>query len=85
MVRGYKAVQETANSNAWNNTFKLQRRGPPRRRARKLLSLCHTRKACTKKSISDLPKNLDQWKKSELEVARRAKLQNILQEKKSQR
>ena len=36
------ALQETTNSSAWNHIFNFQRRGPPRRRARKLLSLCHT-------------------------------------------
>ena len=36
------AVQETANSSAWNHIIKFQRRGPPRRRARKVLSIGRT-------------------------------------------
>ena len=35
-------VQETVISSAWNHIFNFQRRDPPRRRSRKLLSLCHT-------------------------------------------
>ena len=41
-------VQETANSSACNHIFNFQRRGPPRRRARKLLSLCHTHGSATR-------------------------------------
>ena len=35
-------VQKTTNSSAWNHIFKTQRRGPPRRRTRKVLSLWQT-------------------------------------------
>ena len=38
-------VQETTNSSAWNHMFNFQRRGPPRRRSWKLLSLCHTHRS----------------------------------------
>ena len=48
-------VQETANSSAWNHISNFQRRGPPPRRARKLLSLCHTHSwECTKEPMSAL-------------------------------
>ena len=48
-------VRETENSSAWNHIFKLHRRGPLRRRTRKVLSLWHTHGSCTKKLISALP------------------------------
>ena len=35
-------LRETEISSAWNHIFKLERRGPPRKRRRKLLSLWHT-------------------------------------------
>ena len=41
-IKFARRVRETANSIAWNHAFNFQRRGPPRRRPRKLLSLCHT-------------------------------------------
>ena len=68
-------VQETANSSAWNHIFNFQRRGPPRRRARKLLSRCCTH-GTAKEPISALP---DYGSKGKFGA--RAELRNILQEK----
>ena len=70
------AVQKTVNSSAWNQFFNFQRRGPPRRRARKLLSLCHTHGSALRNPY--LPcQIIVQRKSSEVEQ----KLRNILQEK----
>ena len=68
-------VQETANSSACNHIFNFQRRGPPRRRARKLLSLCHTH--------GSAPRNLICLAKygSKENFGTRAELRNVLQEK----
>ena len=55
-VLGYST--RNRNSSAWNHVFNFQRRGPCRRRARKLLSLCHTHgEKCTKEPITALPSN----------------------------
>ena len=65
-------ARETANSSAWNHIFYFQRRGPPRRRARKLLSLCHSRE-CTKDALPNY--------NSKGKFGAKAELRNILQEK----
>ena len=64
-------VQETANSSAWN-IFIFQRQGPPRRRARKLLSLCPTHGS----AHTCLANNWTTEKNGA-----RAEVRNILQEK----
>ena len=69
-------VQETANSSAWNHIFNFRRRGPPRRRARNLLPLCHSRE-CTKEPISAFAKRF----KGKVRSYYRAELRNIPQEK----
>ena len=72
-------VRERAHSSAWDHIFKFQKRGPPRRRARKLLSPCHSRE-CTKEPISALPNYGSKEK-----FGAKAELRNILQEKKKMR
>ena len=69
------AVKETANPSAWSHIFNFQRLSPPRRRARKLLSLCHTHE-CAKEPLSALPNNglMENF-------GARAEVVNILQEK----
>ena len=69
-------MQETANSNPWNHIFNFQRRGPPRRRARKLVSLLPHSRECTKEPISALPNN-----GSKKKLGAKEQLRNILQEK----
>ena len=46
--------------------FKIQRRGPPRRKTRKLLALEAHSRGCTKELVSGLPSSA-RWKRSELE------------------
>ena len=48
-ILGYSKGNQ--NSSAWNHIFSFQLRGPPRRRARKLLPLCQTQ------VVSSLPLN----------------------------
>ena len=59
------AVQETENSSAWNHIFKLQRRDPPRRRTRKMLSLWHAHGSAPRSSYP-VCQTLARWKHSEL-------------------
>ena len=61
-----RTVQKTANSSAWNHIFNFQGRGPPRKRARKLLLLSHTHESAPRNPY--LPcQIMVQRKSSELE------------------
>ena len=68
-----------ASSGAWNLIFTLQRRGPPRRRAWKLLLLYHTHGSASK-SLYMPCEIMVQLESSELKHILR-RIQNILQEK----
>ena len=64
---------ETTNSSAWNHIFNFQRRGAPRRRARKLVSLCHTHGSSPRSPYPPC-QIVVQEKSSEL---RRAEIRNV--------
>ena len=59
-------VQETENSSAWNHISKNQRRDPPRRRARKVLSLWHTHGTAPRRSYQ-VRQFLARWKRTALD------------------
>ena len=59
--------KETADSSAWNHIFRFQRRGPPGRKVRKLMSLRHTHGSAPKSPCPPC-QNTVQRKRSELLV-----------------
>ena len=71
-------VQETAKSSAWNDIFNFQRRGPPRRKVRNLLSLCHTHGSPPRSPY--LPCQFPNYG-SKAKFGARVELRNVLQKK----
>ena len=69
-------VQDTANSSAWKHIFNFQRRGPPRKMARKLLELCHTHRSAPRSPYLPCPNYGSKGK-----LGARVELQDIPQEK----